>query len=202
MFLQALAAPPGARAVPRAKRSRRICLVRFLQTGALLFACSAVFATVEETAEVSRLHRSGSSMEAVQLADKILATRPKDAQMRFLKGVVLAESQRAPEAIEVFQGLTEEFPELAEPYNNLAALHAARGDYERARVALEQALRSNPGYATAHENLGDVHGMLASRAYAKALTLDPANERLAGKLALVRELFNVKRAAATLAKPQ
>ena len=202
MFLQASAAPPGARAVPRAKRNQRICLVRFLQTGALLFACSTAFATVEETAEVSRLHRSGSSMEAVQLADKIIASRPKDAQMRFLKGVVLAESQRAPEAIEVFQGLTEEFPELAEPYNNLAALHAARGDYERARIALEQALRSNPSYATAHENLGDVHGMLASRAYAKALTLDPSNERLPGKLALVRELFNVKRAAATPAKPQ
>jgi tetratricopeptide (TPR) repeat protein len=202
MFLQALAAPSGACAVPRAQRNRRIRWLKLLQSGAWLFACSAPLATLEETSEVSRLHRSGSSIEAVQLADKILTTRPKDVQMRFLKGVVLAESQRAPEAIEVFQGLTEEFPELAEPYNNLAALHAARGDYERARVALEQALRSNPSYATAHENLGDVHGMLASRAYAKALTLDPSNERLPGKLALVRELFIAKRAAAAPAKPQ
>jgi tetratricopeptide (TPR) repeat protein len=202
MFLQALAAPPGARALPRAKRLFRLSPARLLSIGALLVACGPLYATVEETAEVSRLHRSGSSVEAVQLADRILAARPKDAQMRFLKGVVLAESQRAAEAIEVFQGLTEEFPELAEPYNNLAALHAARGDYERARVALEQALRSNPNYATAHENLGDVHGMLASRAYAKALTLDPANERLPGKLALVRELFSAKRAAAAPAKPQ
>ncbi len=202
MFLQALAAPPGARAVPRAKHNQHFRLVRLLQIGGLLVASGPLFATVEEAAEVSRLHRSGSSVEAVQLADKILATRPKDAQMRFLKGVVLAESQRAAEAVEVFQGLTEDFPELAEPYNNLAALHAGRGDYERARVALEQALRSNPGYATAHENLGDVHGMLASRAYARALTLDPSNERLPGKLALVRELFSAKRAPATPAKPQ
>jgi tetratricopeptide (TPR) repeat protein len=110
---------------------------------------------------------------------------------------VLAESQRAIEAIEVFQELTEDFPELAEPYNNLAALHAARGDFERARIALEQALRSNPGYATALENLGDVHGMLASRAYARALALDPTNNRVPGKLALVRELFAAKRGAAT-----
>lgn len=167
----------------------------------LAVACPA-FATVEETDEIVRLHGSGNSADAVQLADRILATRPKDAQMRFLKGVVLAESQRSAEAIEVFQGLTEDFPELAEPYNNLAALHAARGDFERARAALEQALRSNPGYATAHENLGDVHGMLASRAYARALTLDPGNNRLPGKLALVRELFTAKRGAATPATPK
>ncbi|MFZ2651738.1 MAG: tetratricopeptide repeat protein [Burkholderiaceae bacterium] len=172
-----------------------------LHAGALIAVCP-VLASVEETDEVARLHRSGSSAEAVQLADKLLATRPKDAQLRFLKGVVLAESQRSAEAIEVFQGLTEDFPELAEPYNNLAALHAAAGDYERARRALEQALRSNPAYATALENLGDVHGMLASRAYARALALDPASNRLPGKLALVRELFAAKRNAAAPARPQ
>jgi Flp pilus assembly protein TadD len=167
-----------------------------MRIGALLLAALPVFATVEETDEVTRLHRSGSSTAAVRLADKILATRPKDLQMRFLKGVVLAESQRAAQAIEVFQGLTEDFPELAEPYNNLATLLAANGDLERARIALEQALRSNPGYTIAHENLGDVHGMLASRAYARALALDPANQRLSAKLTLVRELFAARRNAA------
>jgi Flp pilus assembly protein TadD len=177
--------------------------MRKLQPLLPVLLCAAVlmavlrFAAAEETDEVARLHRSGSSALAVQLADKTLAIRPKDAQMKFLKGVVLAESQRAAEAIEVFQELTEDFPELAEPYNNLAALHAARGDYDRARVALEQALRSNPAYATALENLGDVHAMLASRAYARAKTLDPANQRLPSKLALVRELFSAQRGALT-----
>jgi Flp pilus assembly protein TadD len=160
--------------------------------GALLAAALPAAATVEDADRIARLHRGGDSTGAVKLADEILTARPKDAQVRFVKGVVLAESGRREEAIAVFQGLTEDFPELAEPHNNLATLHAAQGDYERARIALEQALRSNPGYATAHENLGDVHGMLASRAYARALALDPANARLPGKLALARELFTAK----------
>jgi tetratricopeptide (TPR) repeat protein len=91
--------------------------------------------------------------------------------------------------------LTQDFPELPEPYNNLATLFAANGDHERARIALEQALRGNPSYAIAHENLGDVYGMLASRAYASALALDPANQRLPAKLKLVRELFADRRNA-------
>ncbi len=183
-------------------RKLRLPLPALLCVGALVAVLRPGLASVEETDEVARLHRSGSSAQAVQLADKILATRPKDAQMKFLKGVVLAESQRSAEAIDVFQELTEDFPELAEPYNNLATLYAAKGDYDRARLALEQALRSNPAYATALENLGDVHGMLASRAYARAMTLDPANSRLPGKLALVRELFTAPRGTSPPAAPQ
>ena len=176
-------------------RKPHLFALHSMHIGALLLAALPVFATVEEIDEVTRLHRSGRSTAAVQLADKILAARPKDLQMRFLKGVVLAESQRSAQAIEVFQALTEDFPELPEPYNNLATLFAANGDHDRARIALEQALRSNPSYAIAHENLGDVHGMLASRAYARALALDPANQRLPAKLKLVRELFADRRNA-------
>ncbi len=197
MFALLLAASTGAQTM---RKLHRLLFIT-LPVGALVWACPA-FATGEETNEITRLHREGNSAQAVQLADKALALRPKDAQLRFLKGVVLAESQRSMEAIEVFQGLTEDFPELAEPYNNLATLYAARGDYDRARVALEEALRSNPGYAIAHENLGDVHGMLASRAYARALTLDPGKRRLPAKLALARELFAAKRSASAPATPQ
>ena len=162
----------------------------------LLFAQVPTGAAEQDSSEVTRLHRGGNHVDALALADKVLTANPKDTQMRFLKGVVLAESRRSAEAIAVFQGLTEDFPELPEPYNNLAALHAGQGDYERARIALEQALRGNPGYAIAHENLGDVHAMLASRAYARAATLDPSNSRTSTKLALVRELFAPKRTGA------
>jgi cytochrome c-type biogenesis protein CcmH/NrfG len=54
---------------------------------------------------------------------------------------------------------------------------------------LESALRANPGYAVAHENLGDVYALLASQAYARASKLDPANAALPPKIALVRDLF-------------
>jgi tetratricopeptide (TPR) repeat protein len=143
----------------------------------------------DEFSEVQRLQASGQSAAALQRADAYLANRPKDAQMRFLKGVLLAESRRQREAIEVFQRLSEDYPELAEPYNNLAALHAAAGDYDRARSALEQALRANPLLAAAHQNLGDVHAAIAARSYARALELEPSNAALPGKLALARQLL-------------
>lgn len=151
----------------------------------------------DEVSEVGRLHRSGQTAVAMQRADQFLSTRPDDAPMRFLRGVMLAESQRNAEAIEVFLKLTLDHPELAESHNNLAALHAAAGDYDKARAALEQALRANPNYATAHENLGDIHAMLASQAYARAARLDPGNLTLRPKIAIAQELFTPKAGTAT-----
>jgi Flp pilus assembly protein TadD len=140
-------------------------------------------------AEVHRLHYAGQTEAALARADAYLATKPNDAQMRFLKGVILADSKRRGEAVQIFQKLVDDYPDLAEPYNNLAALYAAEGDYARARITLERAVRANPGYATAHENLGDVYAALASQSYARAQKLEPVNGALESKLALVRELF-------------
>jgi tetratricopeptide (TPR) repeat protein len=109
--------------------------------------------------------------------------------MRFMKGVMLADAKRDAEAMALFQKLTEDYPDLAEPYNNLAALYAASGDYSKARATLEQALRTNPSYATAHENLGDVYAALAAQSYTRAQKFDPANVSVAPKLALVRGLY-------------
>ena len=150
-------------------------------------------------ADVHRLHSAGQTAAALAQADAYLATKPNDAQMRFLKGVILAETQRGGEAIAIFQKLVDDYPDLAEPYNNLAALYAASGDYTRARTTLEQAVRANPSYATAHENLGDVYAALASQSYARAQKLEPVNGALESKLALVRELFKRKPAGAAAA---
>jgi Flp pilus assembly protein TadD len=153
----------------------------------LLLAASV--ARADELAEVQRLHAIGQTAEALQRADKHLASHPKDAGMRFLTGVMLAELQRPAEATTVFERLIADYPELPEPYNNLAALKAAAGDYDGAKAALDQALRANPSMATAHENLGDVQVMLAMRAYARALQLDPVSTTLPAKLAMVRQLL-------------
>ena len=91
--------------------------------------------------------------------------------------------------IAVFTKLSEDYPELPEPYNNLAVLYASQGQYDKARAALEMAIRTNPSYATAHENLGDVYAKLASQAYSKALQLDSNNTGVQPKLALIRDLF-------------
>jgi hypothetical protein len=62
---------------------------------------------------------------------------------------------RNAEAIGVFQKLIDSHPELPGPYNNLAVLYGNQGEYEKARQALELAIRTNPAYATAFQNLGD-----------------------------------------------
>ena len=99
-------------------------------------------------------------------------SRYADAQARLAKGVLLAEQNKPDEAIAVFSKLTEDYKDLPEPYNNLAALYASQGQYEKARVALEKALRTNPSYQAAYQNLGDIYGKLASQAYDKALALE------------------------------
>jgi len=151
----------------------------------------------DEVSEIQRLQSAGQTADALQRVERALAAKPKDVQFRFLRGVLLAESSRSADAIGVFEQLTQDFPELAEPYNNLAALYAAAGDYDRAKSSLEQALRANPGFATAHENLGDVLVALASRSYARALQLDPRSTTVPAKLTLVRQLTTPKAGAAS-----
>lgn len=160
---------------------------RLLLGGLLLAACVGSV-QANDLDEVNRLVQAGHPDAALTLADRLLAAKPKDAQLRFAKANVLADLGRPAEAIALLQGLNEDYPELPEPYNNLASLHAAGGDYGRARMALEEALRVNPGYAAARENLGDIYAMLAGQAYAEALRLEPRSTTLPPKLALVRQL--------------
>src|SRR4029450_2511152 len=120
--------------------------------------------------------------------NKVLAQKPKDPQARFLKGLILTEQGNSKEAVEIFTKLTQDYPELPEPYNNLAVIYASQGQYDKARAALEQSIRTHPSYATAYENLGDVYAKLASQAYGKALQLDASNTGAQNKLSLVREL--------------
>ena len=156
----------------------------------LVLTCAAMPTRADESVEVSQLLRAGKLSEAMTRADAYLSTKPNDPQMRFIKGVIQRNSGKQAEAIATFTKLTEDYPELPEPYNNLAVLYAGQGQFDKARVALEMAIRSNPGYATAHENLGDVYAKLASQAYDKALQLDSGNTSIAPKQALLRELFS------------
>ena len=148
--------------------------------------------------EVRGLMEAGRLDEAVQSVDAFLATRPGDADARFLKGLILVQQERTEEAIEVFTKMTEDYPQLPEPYNNLAVLYAAADDYEKAREALLVAIRTHPSYATAHENLGDLYAKMAAVAYDRALVLDQKNRAAKAKLALVNELFSVDGGGAML----
>lgn len=163
---------------------------RPLRLIAIAAALTFSVAHADEYTDVSQLVRTGKFAEALTKADQYLATKPRDPQMRFLKGVIQRDAGKTNDAIATFTRLTEDYPELPEPYNNLAVLYAGQSQFDKARAALEMAIRTNPSYATAHENLGDVYAKLASQAYNKALQLDATNPAVAPKLALIRELFN------------
>jgi len=167
----------------------------------LLAAFAVAPARADAAADVAKLMRSGQYGEALARADAFLAKNPRDAQVRFMKGVILTEQNKTNEAITVFTRLTEDYPNLPEPYNNLAVLYAAAGQYEKARSALDSAIRTNPSYATAYENLGDVHAKLASQAYDKALQLDSGNSAAKSKLTMVRSLVGTDTLAAAAPAP-
>ena len=152
-------------------------------------ALSAAAAHADDYADVNILVRAGKLAEALAKADQYLASKPRDPQMRFIKGVIQTEAGKPADAIATFTQITQDYPELPEPYNNLAVLYAGQSQFDKARAALEMAIRTNPSYATAHENLGDVYAKLASQAYTKALQLDGGNAGVQPKLALIRTLF-------------
>ena len=161
---------------------------RLAVVSALLLAMSSpVWA--DDYDDAARLLKQGRATAALKKADAAIAANKDDPRPRFLKGLILTERGETQAAIDVFTALTRDYPELPEPYNNLAVLYAAQGQYDQARESLEMAIRTHPSYAVAHENLGDVYAKMASEAYDKALSLDRSNQTAQTKLSLIRELF-------------
>jgi tetratricopeptide (TPR) repeat protein len=168
----------------------------------LLAPALAPAAPADDLKEGSRLYQQGKLQPAMEKINAVLAAQPRDPQARFIKGLILTEQKKVPEAIQVFTALTEDYPELPEPYNNLAVLYASQGNYDKAKSSLELAIHTHPSYATAHENLGDVYAQLASRAYDRALQLDKNNTAAQVKLAMVKELFVAQKSVVATAKAE
>lgn len=168
-------------------RFKQLKTLRALAIGLAIGFAAPAFA--DNLPDVQRLIKQGQYPQAMDKVDAYLSSRPKDAQGRFLKGLIYTEMNKPAEAIAVFTKLSEDYPELPEPYNNLAVLYAQQKQYDKARTALEMAIRTHPSYAIAYENLGDVYAKLASQAYDKALQLDNSNSATQNKLALIRDLI-------------
>ena len=171
--------------LPAPRRFRQVALLL-----ASIVLAAAALAQTDDFAEAGKLFRAGQQAQALERVDTFLKANPKDARGRFLKGLILTEQGKQADAIKTFTGLIEDYPELPEPYNNLAVLYASQGEYEKARSALEISIRTHPSYATAYENLGDVYAKMASQAYDKALQLDKSNTAAQTKLKMIRELFS------------
>jgi tetratricopeptide (TPR) repeat protein len=180
-----------------------ISLKRFLTGVFLAFSLAGFSASADELKDISQMAEKGQKAAALERIDTYLKANPKDAQGMFTKGVIQAESGLSKEAIKTFTDLTQQYPNLPEPYNNLAVLHAEAGQYDLAKKALQTAIKTHPSYATAHENLGDIYARMASEAYDKALTLDNGNTRAQSKLSLIKDLFDTgsKTTVAAKTKP-
>jgi tetratricopeptide (TPR) repeat protein len=159
-----------------------LALARLL---AMAVGLTMATARADEYSDVSQLLRAGRLAEAQTKVEQALTAKPRDPQMRYFKGLIQRDSGQPAQALVTFTRLTEDFPELPEPYNALAVIHAAQGDYDKARAALELAIRANPAYAAAHENLGDIYVRLANQAYCKALQIEVDNATVKSKLARI-----------------
>ena len=176
---------PGGLATIRAKPFVEPLMTRLLTAILALVAPVAALAGAVDDAQVA-LER-GEYAAALSILDNHVRENDEDAQGRFLRGLTLVLMDRDDEATQAFANLVRDYPDLPEPYNNLAVLYARAGKYELAMDALETALIKHPSYATAHENLGDVYATLAQAAWKRAQVLDRDSGALEGKLSLISQ---------------
>jgi tetratricopeptide (TPR) repeat protein len=146
-------------------------------------------ARADLASEVSGLLARGQAPQALAAAQKAAAADARDAQARFLVGVALMELSRDADALAHFTQMAQEYPELADPHNNIALLHARAGRLELARQALETALRNDPGHRVARANLGQVHVMLAVQAWEAVAAAGPVEPALQRRLEAARALL-------------
>lgn len=134
---------------------------------------------------------------ALDELDARIASHPRDIQAKFKRGTVLARLNRDDDAIRQFTELTQLYPELPEPYNNLATLYAKHGRYQEARTALETAVQANPSYGLAYENLGDLYLHLAEQSYRRAQSLGQASATAAQRVAQIDKIVSPAPAASS-----
>ena len=132
--------------------------------------------------DVRKLLRQAKYPQALVLVNNALSTNPRDPQMRFWQGFVYEQLGQPDMAMQIYLDLTRDYPELAEPFNNLGVLYAAKGDYHSAKAALDHAVRANPNYAAAHENLGDLLINMARQSYEKSLQIEPKQSGITQKI--------------------
>lgn len=161
-----------------------------LIAGIVVLFMAPQLAVANTVQEAEQLLRQKQPQQALEKIDAFLGQYPRDPQGRFFRGLILTELGRSAEATSVFLKLTEDYPELPEPYNNLAVLYAQQKQFDKAKTALEMAIRTHPSYAVAHENLGDIYARMATQAYDRALQLDSSNKAAQTKLNLIREMVS------------
>lgn len=141
--------------------------------------------------DVRKLLRQAKYPQALLLVNKGLVNNPRNPQMRFWQGFIFEQLGQPDMALQVYLDLSHEYPELAEPHNNLGVLYAAKGDYPKAKASLDAALRANPNYAAAHENMGDLLVNMARQSYERALMAEPKQSAPTQKIQRLKPVLEI-----------
>jgi tetratricopeptide (TPR) repeat protein len=171
------------------KNQRASVLILIFVTCLFIFFMSTTFAK-SDVEKIKNLLKNGKYLRADIVITNILENNLNNPEILFYKGIIETNLNENNKAIDTFRDLTERFPELPEPFNNLAVLYAKKSQYRLAKEILEQAIKTNPSYLTAHINLGDIYTKMASEAYNKALEIDKSNNIAITKLSMITQLFN------------
>lgn len=162
-------------------------LFRFVLTCVVFLLSSGAHADIYN--DVNRLVVAEQWAKAQAQAELHLKAQPTDPQMRLLFSRIQDGQGQTEKAMQTLQTLTQSFPELPEPHNNLAVLLARQNRFAEALLALQSAVRARPDYATALENLGDVYVALAMEAYQNASKALPSLSRTGQKRLLAEQLL-------------
>lgn len=127
--------------------------------------------------DVEKLVKARQYQDAVNLINTQLKTNPRNVQIRFVKARLQIEMRKFDDAKKTLVEITQQFPELPEPYNNLAAIAANQGNWIEARDYLELALKLRPTYAVAAANIGEIYIRLGAQAYEDAAKGAQTNQR-------------------------
>lgn len=147
--------------------------------------------------QIEKLIKERKFTEAIKAIDATLIKSPRNVQLRFIKARVQIELRDFGSAKKTWLEITQQFPELPEPYNNLAALSAQQGRWLEARDYLELALKLRPDYVTAQGNLADVYLRLSETNYLSASKLQPNQREYGLRAKAIKEILNPVAKAAT-----
>jgi tetratricopeptide (TPR) repeat protein len=151
-------------------------------------------------ADVEKLVKAGKYPEAIELINSRLKKTPQNVQLRFLKARLQIEMKQYDQAKKTLIIITQQFPELPEPYNNLAAIAANENKWIEARDYLELALKLRPSYTVASANLGEVYVRLGAKAYEDASKSAQLNQRQYSNKA--KALLDILKTPATGSSPK
>jgi len=128
--------------------------------------------------DIEKLVKARKYQDAIDLINTRLKKTPRNVQLRYIKARLQLELRDFDGAKKTLIEITQQFPELPEPYNNLAAIVANQDKWIEARDYLELALKLRPSYSTAAANLGEVYVRLGAKAYEDAAANTQLNQRL------------------------